>query len=591
MLSQIGTFIFLFSIIFGFSYLVLFLLAFKNRLFEKYAIYSFVGQVFFGVFSFLILLYGFITSDFSIELVAKHSSTLKPLIYKIAGTWANHEGSLLLFLFISSLYSLYIIFYEIELKKKQYIFFFQSLIYSTLSCFLYNSSNPFNPSLKFIKEGMGLNPILQDFALSIHPPLLYIGYSGTGLIFSIMMSILFFAQHEELFKLARKIILFSFGFLSFGIALGSFWAYRELGWGGFWFWDAVENSSLMPWLLLLQLLHSVKLENLKRWSILSGILLFITMLLGFFLVRSGIITSVHSFASSPERGIIMLLIIAFFAILSFGIYILKIEQIENSHNFKNNLVAIILNNMIVIVLYFIIILGSFYPILFELFSSHKISVGPNYYITTFIPLTIVLGIVCAIFSNIKFIDILLALVFTLILVFFLDQIDILLLVPIFTSSLLFITSIKISSLSMRLAHSAFAILIFAITIVSFFDKEMGCYLKKGEEIQMGNFLFKYRDTELKKEPEFVLAKSYIDVYKKNKVITTINPEMRYYILENSQTFETSIYFNLFYDVHAIVSEYDGEQIYLKLYYKPFILYIWLSSFCIGLSAFIAIRRK
>ena len=396
MASSIGYY----SLLFGLncSFLIIFfsIKNFKNsyKFDNKILSFSFL-QFFFVVISFLGLILSFINSDFSNETVYNHSHTTKPLFYKISGTWGNHEGSLLLWLLVLTLF-IFLFLIESKNKEKKYrilTLLFQQIIIIGFFIFLIKTSNPFNYLFPAPNEGLGLNPILQDPALAIHPPILYLGYVGSSIIFSSTLSATVlnyiskdWAKHIKLW------VVVSWIFLTLGILLGSIWAYYELGWGGFWFWDPVENVSLMPWLALTTLIHCImvleKRSILSSWVVILSISTFTLSMCGTFLVRSGILNSVHTFANDPERGLFILIFLfgLIFMSLIIFFYFHKVEN-KNINNFfwLSKETSILVNNWFMMYFLAVVLIGTVYPIFLEVISSIKISVGPPFYNKLMIP--------------------------------------------------------------------------------------------------------------------------------------------------------------------------------------------------------------
>ena len=352
----------------------------------------------FSSISFFSLMLGYIVSDFSILNIFQNSHTSKPLIYKISATWGNHEGSMLLWIIVLAIFNLFL--FKLY-NEKNYILISKSLetqgiIMLGFILFTIITSNPFKTITPNKIDGLGFNPILQDPALAIHPPLLYLGYVGFSSVFSLAVGVLSTNNSEKInwHNYMKPFVVAAWTFLTSGIALGSIWAYYELGWGGWWFWDPVENASLMPWLLATALLHSLiiveKKKSLQSWVLLLSIVTFLLSVFGTFLVRSGILTSVHTFALDPERGIYILF---FTAIL--GSYSLILYGQKSKKYFNNNYFAflskegsILLNNIIMVIVCATIFLGTIYPLILEAITNNKISVGEPYFNSTVIPIII-----------------------------------------------------------------------------------------------------------------------------------------------------------------------------------------------------------
>jgi len=356
------------------------------------------GLLISSLISFFLLMYVHIVSDFSVLNVFQNSHTTKPLLYKISGVWGNHEGSMLLWILVLTIFNYFI--FKLY-NKKNFTFISKTLetqAFITIGFILFTilTSNPFERIIPVQENGLGFNPILQDPALAIHPPLLYIGYVGFSAAFSISVATLTLGNNEKVpwYSYMKPFVLAAWTFLSIGIALGAVWAYYELGWGGWWFWDPVENASFMPWLLGTALLHSLiiveKRKSLQTWVLLLSILTFLLSVVGTFLVRSGILTSVHTFALDPSRGIYIL---TFTALL--GVYSLILFGTKSKKYFDNNYFtffskegSILVNNILMVVVCATVFLGTIYPLLVEVFTNNKISVGEPYYNSTVVPIMI-----------------------------------------------------------------------------------------------------------------------------------------------------------------------------------------------------------
>ncbi|CAH1669663.1 MAG: heme lyase CcmF/NrfE family subunit [Chelatococcus sp.] len=346
-------------------------------------------------FAFLALTYAYVTSDFSVLNVVENSHTLKPMLYKITGVWGNHEGSMLLWIFILVLFAALVAMarHSLPLRLKALTLSFQALIASAFLLFLLASSNPFARISPAPFEGQDLNPILQDIGLAIHPPLLYIGYVGISITFSFAAAALVEGRIDALWARAvRPWTLTAWVFLTLGIAMGSYWAYYELGWGGWWFWDPVENASFMPWLAATALLHSTvvmeKRDALKVWTILLAIVSFSLSLLGTFLVRSGVLTSVHTFATDPARGAFILGILIFFIGGAFALFAWRAPLLRQGGIFApvSREGALVLNNLFLATACATVFIGTLYPLALESLTGEKISVGEPYFEATFLPI-------------------------------------------------------------------------------------------------------------------------------------------------------------------------------------------------------------
>ena len=517
-----------YSLIFGFfvSLLIIFfsIKNFKNsKIFDKKIISLVFFQFFFVVISFLSLILSFVNSDFSNETVYNHSHTTKPLFYKISGTWGNHEGSLLLWLLVLTLF-IFLFLLRSDNKNKNYkilTLLFQQIIIIGFFIFLIKTSNPFNNIFPIPEEGLGLNPILQDPALAIHPPILYLGYVGSSIIFSSTLAATTvnyitkeWAQH------IKNWVVISWFFLTIGILLGSIWAYYELGWGGFWFWDPVENVSLMPWLALTTLLHCIlvleKRLALTSWVIILSISTFTLSMCGTFLVRSGILNSVHTFANDPERGLFILIFLFCLIFLSLFVFFFfhKTEGDKNFFLFSKE-TSILVNNWFMMYFLTVVLVGTVYPIFLEVISSEKISVGPPFYNKLIIPFLIPFMIAMALGPKLNWIKsdlqdkifllifFIISLLLSILIINTLD-IDFLINTILITSAfyLFFISTRdffnpKFKNISQKIAHFGFSLLILSILFNNYFSTEVITNLKIGETYETKNLKINFKNIEKK----------------------------------------------------------------------------------------------
>ncbi|MEM7521308.1 MAG: heme lyase CcmF/NrfE family subunit [Pseudomonadota bacterium] len=348
------------------------------------------------------LMWAFVVSDFSLSLVVANSHSAKPMLYKISGTWGNHEGSMLLWVLIVTLFGALAAWFGGNLPPtlRARVLAVQSAIAVAFFAFIIFTSNPFLRMATPPFDGQDLNPLLQDPGLAFHPPFLYLGYVGLSMAFSFAVAALIEGRVDAAWgRWVRPWTLAAWVFLTIGIALGSWWAYYELGWGGFWFWDPVENASLMPWLLAAALLHSAivveKREALKSWTILLAILAFGFSLIGTFIVRSGLLTSVHAFANDPERGVWILLIMGFFMGGALVLFSLRAGVMEAKGVFgvASRESALIVNNVLLAVSCFVVFVGTMWPLVAEMFFDRKLSVGPPFFNAAFTPFMVALGLV------------------------------------------------------------------------------------------------------------------------------------------------------------------------------------------------------
>ena len=356
------------------------------------------------------LIYCYIISDFTILNVVNNSHTDKPMIYKITGAWSNHEGSMLLMLLAISCFSFLFAIFPARNNIRLVIntLIIQAIIVFGTILFIICKSNPFEKIFPSPINGLGLNPILQDIGIAFHPPVLYLGYVGFSIAFSASIAAMLSDQiGKQWAQIIRPWVLLAWSFLTLGITSGSWWAYRELGWGGYWFWDPVENASLMPWLSGTALLHSIivatRTNNFKSWTVLLAISTFSLSLTGTFLIRSGLITSVHSFANDPDRGIWILIYLGILTGTALIIYAFKASKIPTGNAFPiiSKEFFILSNNIIFVIATLVIVIATFYPLVFEMIYNKQVAIGPLYFNTIFAPMVIVLLLLCTIWNECK----------------------------------------------------------------------------------------------------------------------------------------------------------------------------------------------
>jgi len=570
-------------------------------------------QFFFVLVSFFSLVALFVLSEFSNITVFNNSHTTKPLFYKISGTWGNHEGSLLLWLLILTL-SLFIYFSNSKsrpIKERLLTLIFQEVIIIGFLIFLLKTSNPFNQIFPIPKEGLGLNPILQDPILAIHPPVLYLGYVSTSIIFSSSLASLVQGNVNNLWaKHIKKWIFASWIFLTIGILLGSIWAYYELGWGGFWFWDPVENISLMPWLSLTALLHCIlvleKRSLLSSWTIILSISTFTLSVCGTFLVRSGILNSVHTFANDPERGLFILIFLFILVFLSLVIYFLFEKNLKTNNN-KFNLFtkesSILINNWFIMYFLSVILIGTIYPIFLEVLSDQKISVGPPFFNKLLIPFLIPFLIFMSIGPNLNWIknkifgnkiQLLIFFILNLTLSFFIIKIfgritltfTILLAASFYLFFITFKDLIKkdYKNISQAISHFGFSLLVLSILMNSILSKEIIANLKVGEEIKFMESTIKFKKVENSSRSNFKSLVGFFEINSKDDKKFLFKPEIRIYNQPQVITSEADIKTNFFKDKFFVINLVKGEN-YFNIRYqeKPLMIWIWLSTILIAIG--------
>jgi len=573
--------------------------------------------------SFALLIYSHVTSDFSILNVFQNSHTTKPLLYKISGVWGNHEGSLLLWILVLTIFN-YFIFKLYNNNNFNFVaktLETQALITTGFILFTILTSNPFQRMVPEQSDGLGFNPILQDPALAIHPPLLYIGYVGFSAAFSISVATLSLENNQKIpwYSYMKPFVLAAWTFLTIGIALGSIWAYYELGWGGWWFWDPVENASFMPWLIGTALLHSLivveKRKSLKAWVLLLSILAFLLSVIGTFLVRSGILTSVHTFALDPSRGIYILIFIAILGGYSLILFGKKSKRYFYTDYFSlfSKEGSILINNVLMVVVCATVFLGTIYPLIIEAFINKKISVGEPYFNSTTIPIMIpailVMGvgpilawnkddklkIFKKIFPSILLTMIMTILTFTIYKSFsYIGAAGMILAFWIISNNIILLIKRKINfSKGMLIAHLGIGLLILGITGSSNWQEEKITRLKVNTSTQINKYNIIFKEINEIKGPNYLAIKGNFTVYDKNKnFITSLEPENRYYPITNTFTTEASIHANLSRDLYIVLGEGNlNEGWVVKIYHNPLVMWIWIGSLIIFIGGIVSINAN
>ena len=568
----------------------------------------------------LCLSYSFLIDDFSVLYVALNSHTNLPVLYKVTALWGAHEGSLLLWIFLLSLWGA-----SLAYSQK---FFDQTVILKIKSLsilglvsfgfilFIIYTSNPFERIYPFPEQGRDLNPLLQDPALAIHPPMLYAGYVGLAVPFALALASLMSSKDYHWAGIARIWAINSWLFLTGGIALGSWWAYYELGWGGWWFWDPVENASLMPWLVATALVHSLIVTEKKQlfngFSALLAIIAFSLSLLGTFLVRSGVLISVHSFASDPERGLFILMLIGFFTGGALIIYALNQKQSKPLNlNLFSRESLLLLNNVFLCSAAGLIMIGTLYPLVLELINSEKISVGPPYFnfviLFPFIPLMLFIGV--AVFSSwggtgkkllvninrLALLSIVIGLIISYLILGYETPLTTLGLIlatwTIFTGAMPVIKNLGsqthqlIKNLPMALAHIGLGLTVLGITVTSSYGITFDDTLGFGQSKQVGNYEFKLISIEDRAGPNFKAKVATVDIFSDNIKVGSVFPEKRIYDSASPSMTEAGIDSNLFRDLFVALGEDLGGGIWsMHLQYKPLLRLIWLGPMIMMLGA-------
>ena len=583
--------------------------------------------------SFAALTHAFVTSDFSVKLVVLNSHSLKPMLYKITGVWGNHEGSMLLWVLILSLFGASASWFgtNLPILLKTRVLSVQGAIGVAFLAFIIFTSNPFERVQIPPFDGQDLNPLLQDPGLAFHPPFLYLGYVGLSMAFSFAVAALIEGKIDAAWgRWVRPWTLAAWIFLTIGIALGSWWAYYELGWGGFWFWDPVENASFMPWLLAAALLHSAivveKRETLKSWTILLAILAFGFSLIGTFIVRSGVLTSVHAFANDPERGFFILIILGFFMGGALILFSFRSGAMESHSVFSlaSRETALISNNVLLAVSAFVIFLGTIWPLVAELFFDRKLSVGPPFFNAAFTPFMILLGLILPLGSNLSWKRASIIKTFKKFLAVFvlciclsgfiwsiqtgqslIGPIGVFLGSWIVMGTIIDLLSKLGNSRSMgRLmflpradfgkffAHFGLGVTMFAIAALSSWEKEDIRVVSIGSSWNVGSYDLKLDNVVEVRGPNYFSTMGIIAVSKEGSELITLRPEKRNYPIAQMPTTEAAIDYRISRDLYVVLGDQQSENAWtVRTYLKPFANWIWGGCAMMALGGILSLTDR
>ncbi|WP_306118117.1 MULTISPECIES: heme lyase CcmF/NrfE family subunit [unclassified Roseitalea] len=590
--------------------------------------------------SFAALTWAYVTSDFSVRNVWANSFSDKPLIFKFTGVWGNHEGSMLLWILTLALFGALVAFFGANLpsRLKAAVLSVQGSVTVAFALFILLTSNPFERMSPAPMEGRDLNPILQDIGLAIHPPLLYLGYVGFSICFAFAVAALIEGRIDAAWaRWVRPWTLVSWLFLTAGIAMGSYWAYYELGWGGWWFWDPVENASFMPWLIGTALLHSAlvmeKREAMKVWTILLAILAFSFSLLGTFLVRSGVLTSVHSFATDPQRGLFILLILVVFIGGSLILFALRAGTLRNGGMFHpvSREGALVLNNLFLTTATATVLVGTLYPLLVEAVSGEKISVGAPYFNYTFIPLMIPLlmavpfgpllawkrGNLYAAAERL-WLAAALALVAALVMAFVLYDAPVLSAFAYFVAFWLLIGSfadlwqkagfaknglakgwarlkgLPRANWGTALAHAGLGVTVLGIVGVTTFEDETVLRMTPGETTSFAGYDVAFNELTPGKGPNYTYDRGIFTITRDGRLIGTVEPEKRIYVASRMPTTEAGIQsVGLFSHYYVALGDppESGEGIVVRIWWKPWVTLIWYGSILMVIAGGISLSDR
>ena len=587
-----------------------------------------VVQAVLAVLAFALLLYAFAITDLSIKLVATNSHSAKPLIYKLTGTWGNHEGSMLLWVAVLAVSGGLLAGLERRLHERTMsaTLGVQGFVALGFYAFLLFSSNPFERLPIPAIEGVGLNPLLQDIGLAVHPPTLYIGYVGLSVAFSLAMgALLTRSVNPDFAKVLRPWVLGAWVFLTFGITAGSYWAYYELGWGGWWFWDPVENASLMPWLAATALLHSVSVlaarDALRTWTIMLGVLAFSMSMLGTFLVRSGVLTSVHAFAVDPERGTFILVLLALYIGGALAIFAARAGSIAEGERFAvtSREGALVFNNVMLSAILAIVLLGTLYPLLTEAFGV-RVSVGPPYFNPAGAIFAVPMFLVMAVGPLLRWKDdsparirpeliLLAALVVGIVLLVavvggygVLPALGLALAVAIGVGSLLplrgrKLARVPVATWGMVCAHFGIAVALFGMASESAFTSERLAAVAPGGTERVADWTVRLDSVDPVAGPNWTAVEARLSVARGDEEPTILAPQARNFWAPPQATSESALLTRWDGQLYAVIGDRAGvdadgrERWQLRIWWKPFVTFIWYGGLLVALGGVLAIAGR
>ncbi|MCY4498929.1 MAG: heme lyase CcmF/NrfE family subunit, partial [Rhodospirillaceae bacterium] len=597
-----------------------------------------IVQFGFVAISFAALTHAYVVSDFSVLNVAMNSHSAKPLLYKVSGVWGNHEGSLLLWVLILTLFGATVAAFGGNLppELRARVLSVQALIGTGFLLFMLLTSNPFERLVPAPTDGQGLNPLLQDPGLAFPPPFLYLGYVGFSMAFSFALAALVEGRVDAAWaRWVRPWTLAAWCFLTVGIALGSWWAYYELGWGGFWFWDPVENASFMPWLAGTALLHTAivveKRDALKSWTILLAILTFSLSLLGTFLVRSGVLTSVHAFATDPSRGVFILAFLVLVVGGSLTLFAIRAPCLTGGGLFApvSREGALVLNNLLLTTACATVLLGTLYPLFLDALTGEKVSVGPPYFHATFVPLMVPAVVAAGIgpllawkrgdlagaLSRLR-LTLVFALAVPLATLMFAAKAPMLAVLGTALGTWLVAASIGEFAERVRLfgaspgetwrrakhlpravygmtiAHAGAGVVILGIVVSVTWETERLQVVQAGESVPVGGYEFTFRGVEDVRGPNYDAVRGIFNVTRDGDLVTVMTPETRIYDTSPQTTTEAAIHPTLTSDLYAVIGDPDGSGGWAaRLYHKPLVNWIWLGAILVAAGGIVSLTDR
>ena len=595
-----------------------------------------IAQFLLIAFSFAAITVIFLQSDFSVKLAAMHSHSQTPLLYKITAVWANHEGSMLMWILILAAYGAAVPIFGKGLPKtlKARAIAVQALLGASFQAFILFTSNPFERLMPVPLDGLGLNPLLQDPGLAFHPPLLYVGYVGLSMPFAFAVAALIEGRVDAVWaKWLRPWVLIAWSFLTMGITLGSFWAYYELGWGGWWMWDPVENVSFMPWLAATALLHSIMVlgtrHSMASWTILLSISAFSLSLIGTFVVRSGVLVSVHSFAVDPERGVFILALLAAAIGGALTLYAIRANTLRDRSplNLVSREGALVINNLLLVAATLTVFLGTFYPLIIDGLTQEKISVGEPYFDITFAPIMCALLVFMSVGPLLKWRKDALGNYKKTILNGIVAFGIIAVLFALFGKSVLgglslglaaFLAYGTLAATGKKIrwgqvsraeswallraqpaatfgfigAHLSMAIFAAGVTSISVWAEDNAAMLKVGESVSLGKYEFTLLDMTPGLRDNYEFFGGHVSASKNGKEIKNLYSERRYFPVRNIMTSEAGLHLSLTHTLFAAIGEGDPETGWaVRVYHHPFVVWIWIGAMLMALSGLVSLCDK
>lgn len=576
------------------------------------------GLTAFVFFSFVTLVYCFVQDDFSVYYIAQNSNSQLPFMYKLCAVWGGHEGSLLLWVFILSLWTLSVQLASRALPEmiSRKLFAVLGAVHAGFLLLLLHTSNPFLRLLPNMpKDGADLNPLLQDPGFVMHPPFLYLGYVGFAIPFAFAIAAMLTPTERFAWaKWARPYALFAFAFLTIGISLGSWWAYYELGWGGWWFWDPVENASFMPWLVGAALVHALRVTSLKplfnSWSLLLALCAFLLSLVGTFLVRSGVLSSVHAFASDPARGVFILYFLGVALIGSFGLYLYHLQRFDAVSRIRllSKESFILLGNVIFVTAMATVLLGTLYPLIMEVLTNEKISVGPPYYAAVFVPIMMPLLVLMSLAPYIHWEQdsrqaiikrvakpMLICISIMGIVVYLARALPVLSYAGVGLGILVVASSVfklrppfTLNKMGMISAHLGLGVAVLGIALTTALETEQEVQLKIGDTVKVADYDVQFAALTEQAGSNYVGKQGHFIIRDDKQTLANLYPEKRFFTARETMMTETAIDPGFLRDFYIALGErfQDGTWS-VRIYIKPFVRWLWLGGILVALGAFMA----